>query len=249
MENTNHKQNSVLLVENDEEDSVLLRDLLSGVTPEGYELKWVNCYEDAIAELCSESFDLAITDSHIGSRTRMDLLKEMKSRGLKTPVISLSRPRDEPMDTDASEAGVAYDLDENLLEQLLERSIRYALECRRSEALLLKRQEELESRIKEKSIELAKARLTIEETVENMELFGHTISHGLRNPAGDLKRLAKRLMEGYHDLLGENGKAYCELLMRTSEHIISMTEHMNAYIKTNEPSIQIEAAPEKLKIN
>ena len=55
MENMNHKQNSVLLVENDEEDSVLLRDLLSGVTPEGYELKWVNCYEDAIAELCSES--------------------------------------------------------------------------------------------------------------------------------------------------------------------------------------------------
>jgi DNA-binding NtrC family response regulator len=249
MEKMNHNQISVLLVENVEEDYVLLRDLLLSATPQRYKLKWVNSYEGAIENLCSESFDVALVDDPVGTRTRIDLLKEAKARGSKTRVISLNRHGDIPAVTDASESGGAYDASEDLLEQLVERSIWYAVERRRSEALLLKKQEELESRIEEKTIELAKARLTIEETVENMELFGRTLSHGLRNPAGDLKRLAKRLMEGCHDSLGENGKAYCELLMRTSEHIISMTEHMNAYIKTNEPPIRREPTLGKLKLN
>jgi DNA-binding NtrC family response regulator len=249
MEKIDHKQIFVMLVEDNEDEYVLLRDLLSGVMPRRYELKWVNSFEGAIDELCSSRFDVALVDDRVGSRTVMDLLKETKAKGLKTQVISLSRHGVPPMEEDGSEVGEAYDLDKSLLTQLLERSIRYALECRRSEALLLKRQEELESRIKEKTIELAKTRMTLEEAAENMELFGHTISRGLRNPAGDVKRLAKRLMDGYHDSLGENGKAYCELLVRTSEHIVSMAENMNAYIKTNEPPMRIEATPGKLKFN
>ena len=228
---------SVLLVDKDEGDYLLLKNLFSDLKPPRYDLKWVNSYDAAIGELDSSDFDVCLFDYALGSQTGIDLLKEARARGMKNPVILISGYRNDPPEVDALNAGASDYLDKSLIDQLLEKSIRYAMERSKSETLLLKTQEELNSKVQEKTMELTKAKIALREAAENMELFGHTISHGLRNPAGDLKRLAKRLMEGYHDLLGENGKAYCELLMRTSEHIVSMAENVNAYIKTNQPPI------------
>jgi DNA-binding response OmpR family regulator len=228
---------SVLLVDDDEEDYVLLKSLFSGGKPPRYDLRWVNSYDAAIGELHSGDFDVCLLDYVLGDRTGIDLLRDVRARGMKNPVIVMAGLENGKPEADALEAGASDYLDKSLIGQLLEKSIFYAIERRKSETLLLKTREELESQVEVKTMELTKAKTDLREAAENMELFSHTISRGLRNPAFDLNRLAKRLMEGYHESLGENGKAYCELLMRTSEHIVSMAENMKAYIKTNEPRI------------
>ncbi len=115
----------VLLVEDDEDDYVLIRDLLAEI--EGLDLEWVDGYEEALGALGRVAYDVCLVDYRLGERSGLALMKEAASRGHTVPMILLTGLGDRNVDLEAMRAGAAdYLLKGEIDAPTLERSIRYA---------------------------------------------------------------------------------------------------------------------------
>jgi two-component system cell cycle sensor histidine kinase/response regulator CckA len=142
----------VLLVDDDEDDFILTRDLLRrpGLTGQ-YQLHWISDYDQALQALASGRYDLCLLDYRLGARTGLDLLEETRHLPARPPVILLTGQGDPTVDLAAMQAGAAeYLLKSELTAEGLDRVLRYALERRRAEERL-RRDRDLISRIMETS--------------------------------------------------------------------------------------------------
>jgi diguanylate cyclase (GGDEF)-like protein len=124
----------VLLVEDDEDDYIMTRDLLSEITGENFELEWVSTYNPALESMQGNNCDVYLLDYRLGEHTGLDLMRKAMKNGCRGPVIILTGQGDREIDLEAMKAGAAdYLLKKQLNAPLLERSIRYAIQRKRTE--------------------------------------------------------------------------------------------------------------------
>ncbi len=117
----------ILMVDDDEDDFVLVRDLLETMEPESFRLDWVADFDEALAELEKGGHDVYLVDYRLGPRNGLDLLREAVRRGCRKPIILLTGQDDRKIDVEAMGAGAADYLVKGQIDaQVLERSIRYA---------------------------------------------------------------------------------------------------------------------------
>lgn len=115
----------VLLVEDDEDDYVLIRDLLAEM--EGLALEWVDGYAEALRMLDRDAHDVCLVDYRLGDTSGLKLMREAVSRGHRAPMILLTGSGDRTVDLEAMRAGATdYLLKGEIDAPTLERSIRYA---------------------------------------------------------------------------------------------------------------------------
>src|SRR6478672_7567316 len=125
---------TILLVDDDEDDYILTRDWLSEVERAKFELDWVATYNAALKAIAKQEHDVYLFDYRLGERTGLELLREAVSQGCKAPIILLTGQGDHAIDVEAMKAGASDYLDKSHLgAHLLERSIRYAIERKRTE--------------------------------------------------------------------------------------------------------------------
>ncbi|NEQ69682.1 MAG: response regulator, partial [Symploca sp. SIO2D2] len=118
----------VLLVDDDEDDYTLTRDLLAE-SPTNFELEWVATYEAALAQIDQREYDVYLFDYRLGERNGLELLREAVARGCQGPIILLTGQGAQEVDMEAIKAGAADYLDKSQISSpWLERSIRYAIE-------------------------------------------------------------------------------------------------------------------------
>ena len=85
-------------------------------------------YDDALAAFAAASFDVAFFDYRLGSRDGLSLLREIRQKGIDTPVVVLTSRGAEDVAVEAMKAGAADYLSKaNLTVDALERAIRHAL--------------------------------------------------------------------------------------------------------------------------
>jgi diguanylate cyclase (GGDEF)-like protein len=122
----------VLLVEDDEDDYVLTRELLTEGFGARLAIVWANTRAAGLEQLTQGHYDVALLDYNLGSETGIDLLREARSRGCRTPVIMLTGQDDRATDLNAMHAGAAdYLVKGRVTADMLERAIRYARERHR----------------------------------------------------------------------------------------------------------------------
>ena len=122
----------VLLVEDDEDDFVLTRDLLTEGFGAAFTVVWASTRAAGLERLTQDHFDVALLDYNLGSETGIDLLREARARGCRTPVIMLTGQDDRATDLNAMHAGAAdYLVKGRVTGDMLERAIRYARERHR----------------------------------------------------------------------------------------------------------------------
>jgi signal transduction histidine kinase len=139
------KRVRLLLIEDDEDDCVFIRDLLSEVAATAYEITWVRTYEAALAELAGRSHDICLLDYRLGSRSGLDILHQVVGCPDKPPIIVLTGHGDYDIDMEAMKHGaVDYLVKGQIDSHLLERSIRYALERKRSEDVIRESEKQLQ---------------------------------------------------------------------------------------------------------
>jgi signal transduction histidine kinase len=80
----------------------------------------------------------------------------------------------------------------------------------------------------------------VKEKKETIKLFAYTVSHDLKSPAIGLYGLVRRLRRDYEEVFDEKGRLYCDQILKTAEHIVSMTEQINTYITTREVPLRLE---------
>jgi diguanylate cyclase (GGDEF)-like protein len=123
----------VLLVEDDEDDFLILRDLL--MEQDGlqkYKLDWVQTYQAGLKEIEQGNYDVYLVDHYLGDNSGLNLLKEASRAGCQAPMIIVTGRSDREIDQASLEAGAMDYLVKGRIDgQLLDRSIRYALERNR----------------------------------------------------------------------------------------------------------------------
>jgi diguanylate cyclase (GGDEF)-like protein/PAS domain S-box-containing protein len=123
----------VLLVEDDEDDYVLTRELLADSRRSQFELDWISNFDEALDAICRFDHDLYLVDYRLGEHDGLELLRRAKSNGCNAPLILLTGQGDGDVDVAAMRAGAAdYLVKGDIDAQLLERSIRYSLEQSRT---------------------------------------------------------------------------------------------------------------------
>jgi signal transduction histidine kinase len=135
----------VLLIEDNEDDYVLIREMLRNAYPCGFHLDWIDTYDAAIEAVCRLSHDVYLLDYRLGERDGIQLLQEAISKGCTAPIIFLTGLEAYEVHIEAMHWGAAdYLVKAHMTGPLLERAIRYALERARNRDRLI--QSELELR-------------------------------------------------------------------------------------------------------
>jgi DNA-binding NarL/FixJ family response regulator len=148
----------VLLIEDDEQDFILVRDLLTAISAQRFKLEWAADYDAALDALGCGEFEICLLEYRAGESSALELLQRARGLGSTIPFILLTDQGDSALELEAMQAGAAdYLTKHDITAHLLERSIRYAIERKESGEALKKTCDELQARVREGAAELSRA--------------------------------------------------------------------------------------------
>ncbi len=140
----------ILLIEDDPDDFVLIRNLLSQIPFSGYELGWVTTGRQALDLIRSDRFDACLLDYRLGEEDGIAVLRSLIEAGCKAPVIFLAGCEDHWVDIEAMRAGATdYQVKGEIDAKILERSIRYSIRQKKYEEELAGKNSELTRALEE----------------------------------------------------------------------------------------------------
>jgi diguanylate cyclase (GGDEF)-like protein/PAS domain S-box-containing protein len=123
----------VLLVEDDEEDYLITRDMLARQERVRFTVDWRSHYHESLQAIREGGHDVYLIDYRLGERTGLDLVREGFATRPYAPVIMLTGEATYEMDLEATALGVTdYLVKQQLDPQILERSIRYTIRHQRA---------------------------------------------------------------------------------------------------------------------
>ena len=119
----------VLVVDDDEDDIFLVKEMLKEGLPESkLYLDYATKGEDAIALIDNGGHDIFLLDLHLGKADGLSILKHLKEQNIATPVIFLTAQGDQQKAVEVMKAGATdYIMKSNLSVEGLASSIRSAI--------------------------------------------------------------------------------------------------------------------------
>jgi signal transduction histidine kinase len=125
------EQIAVLLVDDDPDDYLLTKDLLSKLDGARYDVQWASDHRSAVRAADEGNHDVYLVDYRLGAEDGLELIRELIANGHDVPVIVLTGQGNRDVDVEAAEAGAAdYLVKGEVSPALLERTIRYAMQGR-----------------------------------------------------------------------------------------------------------------------
>ncbi|MFQ5672908.1 MAG: sensor histidine kinase [Nitrospinales bacterium] len=192
----------ILITDDDEDDFVFVSDLLRDAL--GTKVKIIDhaaSYAAAIEILGHNSYDVALVDYRLDEANGIALLREIRSKGDKTPVIFLTGQGDQEVAVEAMKSGATDYLDKaKLSEDALAQSIRYAVELH----------------AKEQELEKAQSVLLRNEKLTSIGTLCAGVAHEILNPLNiigtiiqleRLNGLPESTMENLNKMLGQVKRA------------------------------------------
>ena len=121
-------QINLLIIDDDEDDFVLTREIIEDIPNFEASITWIGDYDKAKESLCTHSFDLALIDYRLGKENGVTLIQTAIIMGVDTPMIILTGKGDRHIDNEAMQQGASdYLVKDEISAVIMERCIRYAL--------------------------------------------------------------------------------------------------------------------------
>lgn len=160
----------ILLVDDDEDDYIITRDIIHDIPGRNYRLDWVASFGEALDTIKEARHDVYLVDFRLGAHDGLELISQAIQAGSTAPFILLTGQSDRETDEKAMRVGALDYLVKGTISPFdLERAIRYSIEHAKSLAEIQKLNAELEERVEQRTFELAEAIRKLERT--NKSLF------------------------------------------------------------------------------
>ena len=118
----------VLLIEDDEDDFILVRDMLSSAAPNAFKLNWASDYDEGLRKLKNGDVDACLLDFLLGRHNGVELLDEVPEIRQHVPIIVLTALNEDDFDDIVLQKGAAGYLSKATVDaSRLIRSLRYAI--------------------------------------------------------------------------------------------------------------------------
>jgi signal transduction histidine kinase len=199
----------VLLIDDDEGDAFLTRELFGDATEatgRRYRVDWVDSYEEGLEAAARCLHDIALVDFRLQPGSGLDLIREARAAGCRAPFILMTGMGGQEIDEQATEVGAADYLSKNHTDAaLLERTVRYALRHAATLEALAERTGELQRSNAE------------------LEQFARAVSHDLRQPL--------HAIAGYTELLAIRYAKTDPDSRQMLERIVAGVDRMNQLIE------------------
>jgi light-regulated signal transduction histidine kinase (bacteriophytochrome) len=219
----------VLLIDDDEDDYVLTRELFSLVKDGRYELDWAPSYEEGLRVAARREHHVCLVDYRLGERSGVQLIDEARELRLTTPMILLTGQGDRDIDVEAMEAGATdYLVKDETSPARLERTIRYAVKLNTERCLA---EAELEQRVADRTAQLQAIN-------KELESFSYSVSHDLRAPLRHMDGFSQALLEDYGDRLDADGKACLHGVRNASREMAQLIDDMLQLARVSRTEMQ-----------
>jgi two-component system sensor histidine kinase/response regulator len=204
----NNEPVKVLVIDDDQDDYVITRNLLAKIEGGNFHLEWEPDYEAAVLTIKAGGHDIYLIDYRLGARSGVDLVRLVVETGCRSLVIMLTGQGERRVDIEATAAGaVDYLVKGSITPEGLERSIRHALERRRAAEQLQLSEERYRSLV-DKSLAL----ICTHDLQGQILSINPAAAHGLGYPPEEVigRNLSDFLPAKTHSLFGH----YLELIQR-----------------------------------
>lgn len=160
----------VLLVEDNAAEARILQETLKGTLRQRFTLIHVKRMGEAIAHLHTHPVDVALLDLTLPDSAGLDSLDTLIRAMPSLPIVVLTNTNDEDLALEAVRHGAQdYLLKRQVNQELLVRSLRYAIERKQTAEALREANEVLENRVQERTAELKEANDQLRQQVEQRQ--------------------------------------------------------------------------------
>lgn len=122
------KKVSVLIVDDNDADFILMKEAFSDMNFNKYTVAWCDNYEEASAAISKDEYDLYLVDYKLGPDFGVDLIKKAKSEGCQKPFILITGFNKYDIDVKAMESGASSFISKDEIGYpIFERTIRYTI--------------------------------------------------------------------------------------------------------------------------
>ncbi|PIQ97653.1 MAG: hypothetical protein COV67_03155 [Nitrospinae bacterium CG11_big_fil_rev_8_21_14_0_20_56_8] len=129
------KKLNILIADDDEDDVFLIKELIrEGLSPTSASIDHVLDAKNAILMIGKNSYDVCVFDYLLGDKNGLDLLLEVRRKGITMPILFLTGQGDQEVAVEAMKYGASdYLVKKNLSQEALARAIRHALQLSEEE--------------------------------------------------------------------------------------------------------------------
>ena len=196
----------ILMLDDEEDDSIFVQSLLAASGPGRYELDWAANCAAARDAMNKRAYQIYLLDQELGKETGLAFLEELNKSGNTVPVILLTGSNDRETDIAATEAGAADYLVKSQLDQWnVERSIRYAIEGAKN--------------LEQVRNELAEAG----KASQAKGAFLANISHTIRTPMNGILGMTSLLLDTE---LNEEQRDYAQTVIDSTNSLLQMMDEV-----------------------
>ena len=155
----------ILLIEDNPDEAIVLQGLIAAARPP-MTVQWIDRLAAGLEHLTAHSYDLILLDLNLNDSQGLDTFRRLHRQVPHIPIVILTGNADDEGSIAAVHEGAQdYLLKSSIHTEVLNRSIRYAIERHRNETALLQARQELERRVAERTADLVKANATLKEEI------------------------------------------------------------------------------------
>lgn len=200
----------VLLVDDDEDEYIITRRIISEIVGRKHLLDWAPTYDQGLAMIEEARHDIYLIDYRLDEKNGLDLLREAIAGGCTQPMILLTGQEAREVDIEAMKLGAwDYLIKGRIDASALERAIRYTLEHKKVVDVLL-------------------------EVQKQREKFVATLTHDLKTPIKAEFRIFELLMQERFGPLTEDQRLVIHEMLRSNRFMYQMVDNLLTAFKFEE---------------